>query len=138
MTAPPTRSHAALWWTATAIVAVVLFVIANSDAVYNATSPTWLDFHVLLRKTYSVVAFALLGFLAARASQASGLRTSPLTIGWWIAVFSLAIEIAQAMTPPPEGLGWNTVDILCGWLGGWLGAHAARAVGPTFMVGPRK
>ncbi|HEY7982417.1 MAG TPA: hypothetical protein VID19_13165 [Candidatus Eremiobacteraceae bacterium] len=126
MTESPAWRHVALWWTATAIVAVLLFIVANSDAVYNATSPAWLDIHVLLRKIYSVGAFGLLGFLAARASLASGWRTSPLTVGWWVAIFSLAIEIAQAMTPPPEGLGWNTVDVLCGWLGGWLGAQAAR------------
>jgi hypothetical protein len=126
VTAPPARRYAALWWTATAIVAVLLFIIANSDAVYNATSPTWLDFHVLLRKMYSVVAFGVLGFFAARASQASGLRTTPLTVAWWVAVFSVAIEIAQAMSPPPEGLGWNTIDVVCGWLGGWLGAFASR------------
>ena len=106
---------------ATAIVAVILFILANNDAVYNATSPAWLDIHVLLRKLYSVIAFTVLGTLAARAAQTSGMRASPLTVGWWLAFFSLAIEIAQARTPPPEGLGWNTVDVACGWLGGWLG-----------------
>ena len=129
MTAPPERRRAAIWWTATAIVAVLLFIIANSDTVYNATSPPWLDIHVLLRKMYSVAAFGVLGFFAARASQASGWRTTPLTIGWWVAVFSLLIEIAQAMTPPPEGLGWNAIDVLCGWLGGWLGAFGANREG---------
>ena len=108
------------------IVAVLLFIVANSDTVYNATSPAWLDIHVLLRKTYSIVAFGVLGFLAARASHASGLRVSPLTVGWWVAIFSLSIEIAQAMTPPPEGLGWNAIDVLCGLLGGWLGALASH------------
>jgi hypothetical protein len=102
-----------------------MYFIANSDTVYHATSPAWLDIHVLLRKSYSVVAFAVLGYIAARAAQASGWRASPLTVGWWLALFSLAIEIAQAMTPPPEGLGWNTIDVACGWLGGWLGALAA-------------
>jgi hypothetical protein len=126
VTASPTRRYAALWWTATAIVAVLMFIIANSDAVYNSTSPAWLDIHVLLRKVYSVGAFGVLGFFVARASQASGVRTSPVTVGWWVAVFSLAIEIAQAMTPPPEGLAFNTIDVVCGWLGGWLGAQAAR------------
>jgi hypothetical protein len=129
VTAPPAWRIAALWWTATTIVAVLLFLVANSDTVYNATSPAWLDIHVLLRKTYSIIAFGVLGFFAARASQASGLRTTPLTVGFWVAVFSLAIEIAQAMTPPPEGLGWNTIDVLCGWAGGWLGARGADLYG---------
>lgn len=129
MTEPPERRRAAIWWTATAIVAVLLFIVANSDAVYNATSPAWLDIHVLLRKMYSIVAFGVLGFLAARAAQASGMRTSPLIIGWWVAAFSLAIEIAQAMTPPPEGLVWNAIDVLCGWIGGWLGACGAGLYG---------
>ena len=128
MTGPPARQHAALWWTATAIVAVLLFLIANNDTVYNATSPPWLDIHVLLRKIYSIVAFGVLGFLAARALRATGWRTSLVTVGWWLAGFSLAIEIAQAMMPPPEGLGWNAIDVVCGWLGGWLGAFFARRV----------
>jgi FtsH-binding integral membrane protein len=126
VTTRPARRHAAFWWTATAIVAVILFFVADSDTIYNATSPATLDFHVLLRKAYSIVAFALLGWLAARASQATGWRTSPLTMGWWLALFSLAIEIAQSMQPPSEGLAMNTVDVACGWIGGWLGARVAR------------
>ena len=126
MTTPAARRHAAAWWTATVIVAVILFFVADSDTIYNATSPVTLDFHVLLRKAYSIVAFAVLGWIASRASQASGWRTSPLTMGFWIAFFSLAIEIAQSLSPPVEGLALNTVDVACGWLGGWLGALVAR------------
>lgn len=125
MTSDPPRRHAALWWTATVIVAVIMFFIAGSDAVYNATSPAALDVHVLVRKAYSIVAFTVLGALAARASVASGWRTSPLTMGWWVALFSLAIEIDQATNPPYEGLAWNTLDVACGWLGGWVGAQVA-------------
>lgn len=124
--APPARRHAALWWTATAIVAVVMFFIATNDTVYNLTSPATLDIHVLLRKTYSVAAFTVMGFVAARASLASGWRTAPLTIALWLALFSLAIEIGQDMSPPPEGLALNALDVACGWLGGWLGALIAR------------
>ncbi len=129
MTTPPARRYAAAWWTATAIVAVILFFVADSDAIYNATSPATLDFHELLRKAYSIVAFALLGWLAARASSATGWRTSPLTIGWWLAFFSLAIEVAQSMQPPVEGLALNTIDVACGWIGGWLGALVASYEG---------
>ena len=122
MTSAPPRHTAAFWWTATAIVAVVLFALANNGLVYNLTSPDSLDFHELLRKFYSVVAFGGLGFCAARAAAASGWGTSAVSVGWWLAGFSAAIEVVQALTPPPEGLLSNAVDVACGWLGGWLGA----------------
>jgi hypothetical protein len=129
MTPSPSRRQAAFWWTATAIVAVVMFILATNDRVYNLTSPAApaaLDIHVLLRKAYSIVAFGVTGYFAARASLASGWRMSPLTVALWVALFSLAIEVFQDMSPPPEGLTLNLIDVTCGWLGGWLGALVAR------------
>lgn len=126
MSASPARRQAALWWTATAIVAVIMFFLATNDTVYNLTSPTTLYMHEALRKIYSVVAFALVGWLAARAALASGLPTSPMTVAWWLAGFSLAIEIKQALTPPDESMAWHVFDVACGWVGGWIGALIAR------------
>jgi FtsH-binding integral membrane protein len=126
VTPSPQRRLAALWWTATAIVAVIMFLLGTNDTVYNLTSPAALDIHVLLRKTYSIVAFGVTGYLAARASLASGWRTSPLTVALWLALFSLAIEIEQDMSPPRESLALHSFDIACGAIGGWLGAVVAR------------
>lgn len=126
MTPSPQRQHAALWWTATAIVAVIMFFLGTNDTVYNLTSPATLDIHVLLRKTYSIVAFGVTGYLAARASLASRWRTSPLTVALWLALFSLAIEIGQDMSPPRESLALHSFDVACGGLGGWIGALVAR------------
>jgi hypothetical protein len=103
-----------------------MFILATNDTMYNLTSPATLYLHVLLRKTYSIGAFALVGWIAARAALASGWRTSPLAIACWLAGFSLAIEIRQAVMPPDEGIAWHAFDVACGWFGGWLGALAAR------------
>ena len=126
MTPSPAWRQAAFWWTATAIVAVIMFFLGTNDTVYNLTSPAALDIHVLLRKTYSIVAFGVTGYVAARASLASGWRTSPLSVALWLALFSLAIEIAQDMSPPRESLALHSFDVVCGGLGGWLGAVVAR------------
>jgi len=79
MTPSPSRRQAAFWWTATAIVAFIMFILATNDRVYNLTSPAApaaLDIHVLLRKAYSIVAFGVTGYFAARASLASDARAA--------------------------------------------------------------
>jgi FtsH-binding integral membrane protein len=103
-----------------------MYFLGTNDTVYNLTSPDALDIHVLLRKAYSIVAFSVTGYVAARASLASGWRTSPLTVALWLALFSLAIEIGQDMSPPRESLALHSFDVACGALGGWLGAAFAR------------
>lgn len=120
---PHTRRHPAVWWTATAVVALVFFVIALSDTVYNLTSPPG-PFQILLRKTYSVAAFGLLGYLFTRALRASGGQASALSVAVAVGAYSAAIEIGQALGQAHEGIGWNLVDVACGMLGGALGALA--------------
>ncbi|HYW54494.1 MAG TPA: hypothetical protein VE826_11015 [Dongiaceae bacterium] len=112
-------------WSAVALVlAATLFWAATSNAVYDLTSPGWLSWHVVLRKAYSIAAFALVGFTADKAlgpRARAALRGTVL-----VAAYSLAIEIVQAVRGSPEGIAWNVVDVLCGAAGGWLGVVAGR------------
>lgn len=105
-------------------VAAALFWAATSNEVYDITSPPVLTFHVVLRKAYSIAAFALVGFTADKAlgpSANAALRGALL-----VAAYSGAIEAVQAMRQSHEGLGWNAADVLCGAAGGWLGVVARR------------
>lgn len=104
-------------WLLFAAIAVGFFVAALSNDVYNLTSPPAFSLHVLLRKLYSVVAFALVGGAYVWASGASWRRTALS-----IAAYSGAIEIAQHFTYGREELIWNAIDVVCGGLGGALGA----------------
>jgi VanZ family protein len=96
---------------------VAFFLIALSGDVYNLTSPPDLSFHVLLRKSYSIVAFALVGGAFVWASGAS-LRTAATAI----ALYSGGIEVAQHFTNGREPFSWNVIDVICGAIGGALGA----------------
>ena len=104
--------------------AAALFWAATSNEVYELTSPPGLTFHVLLRKAYSIAAFALLGFSARKALGASAL--TPAAGALYVAVYSGAIEIVQAINGSHEGIAWNVADVLCGATGGWLGVVAER------------
>ncbi len=115
----------------------VLFWAAISHRVYMRTLP----YHVLarafgeddeasvavvLRKLYSVVAFAIVGFLADKALPQA--RRRALRAALIVAGFSAAIEVAQKLHHATEGLLSNAVDIACGALGGWLAVLVAEAV----------
>jgi len=104
-------------WVAFGTVAVAFFLIALSGDIYNLTSPPALSLHVLLRKSYSIVAFALIGGAFIWASGAS-MRTAALVV----AAYSGAIEIAQHFTYGKEPFSWNVIDVICGAIGGALGA----------------
>ncbi len=110
----------ALWWTATVIVAACLFAVALSDSVYEATSPPG-PWQILLRKTYSVGAFTLVGILLSKAMQGPSGVQPWLWPAVSIAAYSLLIEAGQAAEGVREGLIWNAVDVACGLLGGYLG-----------------
>ncbi|HTD38836.1 MAG TPA: hypothetical protein VK669_15100 [Candidatus Limnocylindrales bacterium] len=79
----------------------------------------------ILRKLYSIVAFALLGFIVNRALPPA--RRPALRAALIVAIFSGFIEIAQKLNHAPEGLLSNAIDIGCGGLGGWLGVVLDRA-----------
>jgi hypothetical protein len=81
----------------------------------------WLSPFRVLRKTYSVVAFAIVGFFVAPLQRRGPrMRDDALVV----AGFSTLIEIAQKAAGSSEGLLSNAFDISCGALGGVLGAYA--------------
>jgi hypothetical protein len=112
------------WRAAALLVAAVLFWAATSDLVYEATSPAELSFHIVLRKAYSIVAFALVGFMADKAlgPSARAVLRGAILVG----MYSAAIEVAQAWLGSKEGLAGNAADTLCGVAGGALGVVAGR------------
>ena len=112
-------------WSATAIaIAATLFWAATNNEVYDVTSPPAFSFHVLLRKLYSIAAFAVVGFTGDKALGPS--TRAVLRAALLVAIYSGAIEIAQAFRGSHEGLAWNAIDILCGFIGGWLAIAATR------------
>jgi predicted membrane-bound mannosyltransferase len=112
------------WITASLVLAAALFWAATSNEVYDLTSPAALSFHVLLRKAYSIAAFALVGFTADKALGTA--TRAPLRGAVLVAAYSAAIEVVQAARGSHEGAAWNVVDVLCGAAGGWLGVVAGR------------
>jgi hypothetical protein len=109
------------WTVATAVVAAVFYAAAISHAVYEATSPVELSWHVLLRKIYSVGAFSLLAYLLRRALAERGEHANAIaTCVLGVASYSATIEVGQYLYGSREGLGWNAFDTCCGALGGAL------------------
>ncbi|HEY0613181.1 MAG TPA: hypothetical protein VGC96_01015 [Candidatus Elarobacter sp.] len=74
--------------------------------------------YVVLRKLYSIVAFALIGFIVDRALPPIHRRAARAAL--IVALFSASIEVAQKLRDAPEGVISNAIDIACGALGGWL------------------
>jgi hypothetical protein len=119
-------SRPATWWIVAGIAGVIFCVLATNNTVYVTTSPPSFDYYVVLRKLYSVVAFALVGMPAALARRAEQRSASPAVIGGIVAAYSAFIEVLQYfLDPPPEGLLWNAVDVACGFLGGAAAALIA-------------
>jgi hypothetical protein len=82
---------------------------------------------VLLRKLYSIVAFAIIGFVVDKALPPA--RRPALRSALIVAAFSAVIEIAQKLRHAPEGPLSNALDIACGAFGGWLAVAATRRRG---------
>lgn len=94
--------------------------------MYEATSPSWMSFHVLLRKAYSVVAFALVGFTLARATHLAGRSWGPARVGLSVGLYSTLIEVCQAMVAGArESFTQQSLDVAAGLIGGALGALVA-------------
>ena len=119
------------WTVAASVVAAVLFAAAISNEFYQLTSPPSLSWHVLLRKAYSIVAFALVAYLLRRALREHGRQRVALTCILGVAAYSGAIEIVQAFLGSREGFGWNAIDVVCGAAGGALGSCGLRADGSS-------
>ena len=116
-------------WTIAAVCAAVFFyALAVNDAVYEVTSPYWLSWHVVLRKAYSIGAFAIVGYLIRRAIQEWGGKNVLAGSIGGTALYSAAIEVGQFLGGSQEGLGWNTFDTLCGALGAALANLAVALV----------
>ncbi len=109
-------------WIVFAALALMFYVVALSNEVYNLTSPVAWNWHVLLRKAYSVVAFIIIGIAYLRAASAS-LTQAALVV----AAYSGLIEIGQHIeNDGREPLYWNAVDIVCGGVGGALASLIRR------------
>lgn len=126
-------------WVALAAGLIVLLLwLALSRHVYHRTLPHALLYRffdeddadtvrIILRKAYSLLAFAVLGFVADKALPRRGNRA--LRAAVVVAAFSALIEIGQWLHGTREGLASNAFDIGCGAIGGWLGVIAARVLG---------
>jgi hypothetical protein len=117
-------------------VAAGFFVLALSGEAYHETSPAHvaatifgsgagrlgdplgISLHVVLRKLYSVAAFALVGFTADLALPPG--RRSARRMALLVGAYSAAIEYAQYLRGSEEGRWWNAIDIACGAIGGWI------------------
>jgi hypothetical protein len=123
------RHQLRIWLVICVAISIVLFAIAISNAAYEATTPAWLPFHVLLRKAYSVVAFALVGFSLARTTQLAGRAWTPVQVGLSVGAYSALIEVCQRfLAGAHESLAQQSLDVGAGLLGGALGALIADAI----------
>jgi hypothetical protein len=126
----------------------VLIYAGTSYSVYRHTLPhrliehvfgddpgeTWWSPRFYLRKSYSIVAFTLMGAVAHLALPPSS--RAVLRGALIVAAFSALIEVAQKLHGAPEDLLWSAFDVGCGAAGGALGVilvegirrrHARRA-----------
>jgi VanZ family protein len=130
------RHQLRVWLIICVAISIALFAIAISNAAYEATSPSWLTFHVLLRKAYSVVAFALVGFTLARTTQLAGRAWTPVQVGLSVGLYSALIEVCQRfLAGARESFAQQSVDVAAGLIGGALGALAAAAFLPRGLDG---
>ena len=73
----------------------------------------------ILRKLYSIIAFAIVGFFAAGMLDA---RRRAVGCALLVACFSAIIEVVQKYTGAKESLLSNAFDVACGAAGGLIGA----------------
>lgn len=118
---------------ATVIVSGSLFWAAMSNAVYEATSPQWLSWHVVLRKFYSIVAFSLVAALLGESLPRT--RNTGRLVVLALAAYSALIEIGQYATGAREGWSMNVLDVVCGAVGGLAGSTLSWALGRMALPG---
>ncbi len=91
-----------------------------SVAVFGEDDTSAFGVAIALRKIYSVVAFSVVGVLVALASRRR-VRVRNAVVG--VALLSVAIEVLQkVVSHSSESFGSNVFDVLCGALGGFIGA----------------
>ncbi len=83
---------------------------------------------VVLRKAYSILAFAALGYIFCTAGKLGGRRLSLAGASAAVAASSGLIEMLQFAHGSREGLLWSAFDVACGAVGGWMGAALNRAL----------
>lgn len=97
-----------------------------SNLVYVLASPPDLDWHTVLRKTESVVAFAVVGL--SMAWWLAGRRHLTAILIFGMVAYSALIEVGQSFTGSPESWRYHIFDIACGALGGYLASLIAQAL----------
>jgi hypothetical protein len=108
------------------ILAIAFYIAALSNMVYLLASPPDLDWHTLLRKIESIVAFTVVGLSAAWWLAGRRHMTLVLVIG--MAAYSALIESGQSFTGSPEPWRMHILDISCGALGGFIASLIAQAL----------
>lgn len=114
----------AAWRAFTVASAIILYAVSVSGRAYNLTTPVTLAHHEIWRKTYALLAFALLGFALERSRfrRVHGV----LAAGIVLAVYSYAIELGQIIWKhSTETFADHTFDVVSGLAGGALGAFIA-------------
>ena len=92
--------------------------------VIQFAHPWWLSLHIWLRKAYSIIAFAIVGYAANQALNPSA--RPALRMSLCVAAYSLGIEVAQRIFVAHEPELESALDVGCGALGGWLAVAADR------------
>ncbi len=92
-------------------------------SLFGEPSGRNLDFRTILRKAYSIVAFGLVGvFVAMTVPDRSRRYTIAIAA---VAVLSAIIEVVQKVAAHSyESFASNIFDVLCGAVGGAIGAFA--------------
>ena len=117
-----------MWTFLAFIVMLALYVAALSSDFYKLTSPPTFTWHVALRKTYSIAAFTIVGILYVKMLDEFGRKATIVHTILAIGMYSAAIEVGQALVGSHEGRLWNTLDVLCGAIGGAFAWYAGRYV----------
>lgn len=76
----------------------------------------------LVRKAYSIAAFTVIGLLTALVRRERARTVQLRSAVLWTSLLSIFIEVVQRFTGSTESLRSNVLDVLCGTLGGALGA----------------
>ncbi len=99
--------------------------VANAEKRLPPIAQRWLSPFRVLRKAYSVVAFSIVGFFVAPLVRRPYRLRGDAAV---VAGFSGLIEVAQKLVGSTEGYASNAFDVMCGALGGLLGALIWNAI----------